>query len=84
MRPDGVSNSGFNFVIGLVISVRDTEEIVETSHLWSSPINSSFPFSFFGFLLSVVLCFHCLSALATHSLALFPSLQQVPSPEVGM
>ena len=33
MWPDGISNSGFHFLIGYVISVRDTEEFVETSHL---------------------------------------------------
>ena len=33
LRPDGVSNSGFHFLIGYVISVRDTEEFAETSHL---------------------------------------------------
>ena len=33
MWPDGVSNSGFRFLIGYVISVRDTKEFVETSHL---------------------------------------------------
>ena len=33
MRPNGVSNSGFHFLIGYVISVRDTEEFAETSHL---------------------------------------------------
>ena len=32
MRPDGVSNSGFHFLIDYVISVRDTEEFAETSH----------------------------------------------------
>ena len=32
---DGVSNSGFPFLIGYVISVRDTEEFAETSHLQS-------------------------------------------------
>ena len=31
--PDGVSNSGFHFLIDYVISVRDTEEFAETSHL---------------------------------------------------
>ena len=33
MWPDGVSSSGFHFLIGYVISVRDTEEFAETSHL---------------------------------------------------
>ena len=33
MRPDGVSNSGFHFLSGYVISVRDAEEFVETPHL---------------------------------------------------
>ena len=33
MRPDGVSNSGFHFLVGSVISVQDTEEFAETSHL---------------------------------------------------
>ena len=33
IRPDGVSNSGFHFLIGYVISVQDTKEFVETSHL---------------------------------------------------
>ena len=33
IRPDGVSNSRFHFLIGYVISVRDTEEFAETSHL---------------------------------------------------
>ena len=33
IRPDGVSNSGFHFLIGYVISVRDNEEFAETSHL---------------------------------------------------
>ena len=33
MRPDGVSNSDFHFLIGYVISIRDTEEFAETSHL---------------------------------------------------
>ena len=33
IRPDGVSNSGFHFLIGYVISVRDTEEFAETSNL---------------------------------------------------
>ena len=31
--PDGISNSRFHFLIGYVISVRDTEEFAETSHL---------------------------------------------------
>ena len=29
MRPDGASNSGFHFLIGYVISVRDTSELAE-------------------------------------------------------
>ena len=33
IRPDGVSNSGFHFLIGYVISVWDTEKFAETSHL---------------------------------------------------
>ena len=33
MRPDGVSNSGFHFLIGYIISVRDTEKFAETSDL---------------------------------------------------
>ena len=33
MRPDGVSNSGIHFLIGYVISVRETEQFAETSHL---------------------------------------------------
>ena len=33
IRPDGVSNSGFHFLIDYVISVRDTEEFAETSDL---------------------------------------------------
>ena len=33
MRPDSVSNSGFHFLIGHVICVRDTEEFAETPHL---------------------------------------------------
>ena len=31
--PDGVSSSGFHFLIGYVISVRDTKEFAEISHL---------------------------------------------------
>ena len=33
MRPGGVSDSGFHFLIGYAISVRDTEKFAETSHL---------------------------------------------------
>ena len=33
MRPDRVSSSGCHFLIGYVISVRDTEEVSETSYL---------------------------------------------------
>ena len=33
MWPDGVSNSGFHFLAGYMISVRDTEEFAETSDL---------------------------------------------------
>ena len=33
MRPDGVSNSGFHFLVGYIISVRDAQEFAETSHL---------------------------------------------------
>ena len=33
IRPDGVSNSGFHFLIGYLISVQDTKEFAETSHL---------------------------------------------------
>ena len=33
MWPDGVSNSGFHFLIDYVISVRDTEKLAEISHL---------------------------------------------------
>ena len=33
IRPDGFSSSGFHFLIGYGISVRDTEEFAETSHL---------------------------------------------------
>ena len=33
IRPDGAFSSGFHFLIGYVISVRDSEEFVETSHL---------------------------------------------------
>ena len=33
MRPDGVSKSGFHFLIRYVISVRDTEEFAERSNL---------------------------------------------------
>ena len=29
MRPNGVFNSGFHFLVGNVISVRDTKEFVE-------------------------------------------------------
>ena len=32
MWPDGVSNSGFHFLIGYVICVRDTKKLAETSH----------------------------------------------------
>ena len=33
VRPNGVLNSGFHFFIGYLISVRDTKEFAETSHL---------------------------------------------------
>ena len=32
-KADGVSNSGFHFLVGYVISVRDTQKFEETSHL---------------------------------------------------
>ena len=32
IQSDGVSSSGFHFLIGYVISIRDTKEFAETSH----------------------------------------------------
>ena len=42
IRPDGVFYSGFHFLVGYVISVRDNKEFVEVPHLqWMYPLSMS-------------------------------------------